>query len=29
VQVIWTDKFEDVPDRILEICNIDADEGEG
>jgi hypothetical protein len=26
VQVIWTDKFDDVPDRILEICDIDADE---
>src|SRR5215213_2004346 len=27
VHVIWTDKFEEVPDRILEICDIDADEG--
>jgi len=24
VQVIWTDSYDEVPDRILDICNIDA-----
>lgn len=29
VQVIWTDKYEEVPERILEICNIDDLQGNG
>jgi len=24
VKVIWTDSYDDVPERILEICNIDG-----
>ena len=26
VHVIWTESFEDIPDKILEICNIDSRE---
>jgi hypothetical protein len=24
VQVIWTDSFDEIPDRILDVCNIYA-----